>query len=238
MRAGATSNDLVKVRRKGSGRPRHEVVHPELADLLEKLVDPVTQGDPESPLRWTSKSTHTLSIEMFREYGIRVGDKTIARLLRGLGYSLQATHKTVEGAQHPDRNAQFEYINDRAKECLNRGVPFISVDTTKKELVGNFKNAVVRRDDVEGLRRGLRLDADLALNHWHRRRSPNILPVCRPDARSAAGSAAAAGCAALSHVATAQQSVAVSQGSAPTKHWNADVLALAIALFPMKTRGR
>ncbi len=141
VRAGAPASDLVKVRRKGGGHPLHEVVHPELVGLLETLVDPVTRGDPESPLRWTSKSTHTLSIEMFHEHGIRVGDKTIARLLRGLGYSLQATHKTVEGAQHPDRDAQFEYINEKAKDCLARGVPFVSVDTKKKELIGNFKNA-------------------------------------------------------------------------------------------------
>jgi len=101
VRAGATPDNLVKVRRKGGGRPRHEVAHPELAPLLETLVDPVTRGDPESPLRWTSKSTRTLSVEVFWKHGIRVGDKTVARLLRGLGYNLQATHKTAEGAQHP-----------------------------------------------------------------------------------------------------------------------------------------
>jgi transposase len=141
VRAGARADDLVKVRRKGGGRRRHEVAHPELKDALEKLVDPVTRGDPESPLRWTCKSTHVLSVEMFREYGIRVGDKTVARLLRELGYSLQATHKTMEGAQHPDRNAQFEHLNAKAKDFLDRGVPVVSVDTKKKELVGNFKNA-------------------------------------------------------------------------------------------------
>ena len=78
---------------------------------------------------------------MFTQYGIRVGDKTIARLLRELGYSLQAASKTVEGSQHPDRDAQFEHINAKATDCLARGIPFISVDTKKKELVGNFKNA-------------------------------------------------------------------------------------------------
>ena len=90
---------------------------------------PATRGDPESALRWTNKSTHALSAEMFSEYGIRVGDKTVARLLRESGYSLQAPRKTVEGKQHPDRNAQFEYINAQAMDCLKRGVPFISVDT-------------------------------------------------------------------------------------------------------------
>ncbi len=141
LRAGARTDDLVRVRRKGGGRRPHEVVHPGLLAALEALVAPATRGDPESPLRWTSKSTHTLSAEMFDTYKIRVGDKTVARLLRGLGYSLQATQKTVEGAQHPDRNAQFEHINAKAKECLERGIPFVSVDTKKKELVGNFKNA-------------------------------------------------------------------------------------------------
>ncbi len=143
LRAGARADGLVKVRRKGGGRRPHEVVHPKLLSSLEKLVDPVTRGDPESPLRWTCKSTHTLSDEMFDTFGIRVGDKTVARLLRRLGYSLQATHKTVEGAQHPDRNAQFEFIDRKAKSCIASGVPFISVDTKKKELVGNFKNAGV-----------------------------------------------------------------------------------------------
>jgi hypothetical protein len=140
-RAGARADDVVKVRRKGGGRRRHEVVHPDLVPALERLVDPVTRGDPESPLRWTSKSTHRLSAEMFSQHGLRVGDKTVARLLRENGYSLQAANKTVEGAQHPDRNAQFENINAKAQSCLDRGVPFISVDTKKKELVGNFKNA-------------------------------------------------------------------------------------------------
>ena len=141
VRAGARTKDLVKVRRKGGGRRRHEVAHPELVPALEKLVDPVTRGDPESPLRWTCKSTRALAAEMLSQFGLRVGDKTIARLLRERGYSLQGISKTVEGRQHPDRNAQFEYINAKAEECLARRVPFISVDTKKKELVGNFKNA-------------------------------------------------------------------------------------------------
>jgi hypothetical protein len=115
-------------------------VHPDLVPALEALVAPATRGDPESALRWTNKSTHALSAEMFSRFGIRVGDKTVARLLRKSGYSLQAPSKTVEGKQHPDRNAQFEHINSQAMDCLKRGIPFISVDTKKKELVGNFKN--------------------------------------------------------------------------------------------------
>jgi hypothetical protein len=141
VRAGARTKGLVKVRRQCGGRPRHEVAHPELVPALEKLVDPVTRGDPESPLRWTCKSTRALSAEMLSQFGLRVGDKTIARLLRERGYSLQGISKTVEGKQHPDRNAQFEYINAKAEDCIARRVPFISVDTKKKELVGNFKNA-------------------------------------------------------------------------------------------------
>ena len=141
VRAGSGREGLVNVRRAGGGRRLHEVAHPELIPALEKLVDPVTRGDPESPLRWTCKSTHALSAEMFSLHGLRVADKTVARVLRDRGYSLQAARKTVEGAQHPDRNAQFEYINAKAQDCMDRGVPFISVDTKKKELVGNFKNA-------------------------------------------------------------------------------------------------
>ncbi len=143
LRAGAKTDDLVKVRRKGGGGRRHEDVHPELLPTLKKLVDPATRGDPESPLRWTAKSAVVLSNELFHGYGIRVSDKTVGKLLRQLGYSLQAAKKTVEGAQHPDRNAQFEHINAQAKDARERNVPFISVDTKKKELVGNFKNAGV-----------------------------------------------------------------------------------------------
>jgi hypothetical protein len=141
VRTGARREDVVKVRRAGGGRRAHEVVFPELWPALETLVDPVTRGDPESPLRWTCKSTHMLSTEMFRQHGIRVSDKTVARLLREHGYSLQAPNKSVEGAQHPDRNAQFEHINAKAEACIERDIPVISVDTKKKELVGNFKNA-------------------------------------------------------------------------------------------------
>ena len=140
-RAGARPEDVVKVRRSGGGRRAHEVVHPELWPTLEAMVDPITRGDPESPLRWTCKSTHLLAAEMFSRHGIRVSNQTVARLLRDNGYSLQAPNKSVEGAQHPDRNAQFEHISAKAEACIERGIPVISVDTKKKELVGNFKNA-------------------------------------------------------------------------------------------------
>lgn len=108
---------------------------------LEKLVDPLTRGDPESPLCWTCKSTVALTGQLFVQHGIEISDKTVAKLLRKHGYSLQAPNKSVEGAQHPDRNAQFEHINSKAQRCVEQGIPVISVDTKKKELIGNFKNA-------------------------------------------------------------------------------------------------
>lgn len=138
-RAGATPADVVKVRRSGGTRS-YEAAHPEVWELLETLVDPITRGDPESPLRWTCKSTSTLSSELFSQHGIRISDRTVSKLLREHGYSLQAPNKSVEGAQHPDRNAQFERINGKSEDCIKRGIPVISVDTKKKELVGNFKN--------------------------------------------------------------------------------------------------
>lgn len=138
-RAGAQREDVVNVRRSAGKRP-YEEAHPEVWPALEKLVDPLTRGDPDSPLRWTCKSTHALAAELFEHHDIRVSDKTVAKLLREHGYSLQAPNKSVEGAQHPDRNAQFEYINAKAESSIQRGVPVISVDTKKKELVGNFKN--------------------------------------------------------------------------------------------------
>jgi hypothetical protein len=139
VRAGARPDDVINVRRSTGKRP-YEVAHPEVWPALEKLVDPLTRGDPESPLRWTCKSTHVLAAELFVQQGIRISDKTVAKLLREHGYSLQAPNKSVEGAQHPDRNAQFEHINGKAKDRIERGIPVISVDTKKKELVGNFKN--------------------------------------------------------------------------------------------------
>ena len=141
VRTGARVRDLVRVRRKGGGKRPIEEEHPEVWPTLEQLVDPVTRGDPESPLRWTCKSTRELSAELERRSGLYVSHVTVASLLRAHGYSLQSVRKSVEGEQHPDRNAQFEHINAKAKDCVDRCVPVISVDTKKKELVGNFKNA-------------------------------------------------------------------------------------------------
>lgn len=140
VRAGAKASDVVRVRRSSGKRP-FETAHPEVWPALEKLVNPATRGDPESPLRWTCKSTHALAAELFAKHGIRISDRTVAKLLRDHDYSLQAPNKAVEGKQHPDRDAQFEHINATAEACLERSIPVISVDTKKKELVGNFKNA-------------------------------------------------------------------------------------------------
>lgn len=128
-----------RVRRPGGGRPRAEQADPTLLPALEELVAPATRGDPESPLRWTSKGVRALATEL-RALGHDVGPTTVASLLHQQGYSLQAAKKTVEGKQHPDRDAQFLNIAAQTKECLARGVPVISVDTKKKELVGYFKN--------------------------------------------------------------------------------------------------
>ena len=129
-----------RVRRPGAGRPRLLVVDRELLAALEALIEPGTRGDPESPLRWTCKSTRRLADEL-TQHRHPVAARTVASLLREAGYSLQANRKTREGSQHPDRNAQFEYLNGQVKRFLNRGQPAISVDTKKKELVGDFRNA-------------------------------------------------------------------------------------------------
>ena len=137
-RAGARRADVVQVRRSTGKRPL-ETLRPDVWPAIERLIDPVTRGDPESPLRWTCKSTVVIADELARQ-GITVSDRTVAKLLREHGYSLQAPNKAVEGNQHPDRDAQFRHINATAETCLATGVPVISVDTKKKELVGNFKN--------------------------------------------------------------------------------------------------
>jgi hypothetical protein len=129
-----------RVRRPGAGRPALVKVDPTLLADLESLVDPVTRGDPESPLRWTCKSKDKLAAEL-REMGHKVSATKVGRLLHGLDYSLQVVRKTREGQQSPDRNEQFEHINRTAKAFMKRGQPVVSVDTKKKELVGDFKNA-------------------------------------------------------------------------------------------------
>ena len=129
-----------RVRRAGAGRKAAKTLDPGLVDALQALVEPVTRGDPESPLRWTRKSLRRLSEEL-RARGYQASHTLVGQLLHEAGYSLQANRKTREGANHPDRNAQFEHINRRVRRQLKRGGPAISVDSKKKELVGDFKNS-------------------------------------------------------------------------------------------------
>ena len=129
-----------RVRRRGGGRKPLAHHDPDLPDALNALIEPTTRGDPESPLRWTCKSTRKLAAELTRQ-GHSISREGVARTLKAQKYSLQANRKTLEGKQHPDRNAQFEYINERVMLAQRRKQPVISVDTKKKELVGRFKNA-------------------------------------------------------------------------------------------------
>ena len=127
------------VRRAGGGRKRASVLDPSFRTDLEKLLESTTRGDPEAPLRWTCKSVRNLTAELNRGHHA-VSHQVVADLLHEMGYSLQANRKTTEGASHPDRNAQFEHLNGKVKWSLSRKQPVISVDTKKKELVGDFKN--------------------------------------------------------------------------------------------------
>jgi hypothetical protein len=128
-----------RLRKKGGGRKRLTESYPELAAALERLVDPMSRGDPMSPLRWTCKSTYDLAEELTLQ-GHQVSPRTVGTLLKMAGYSLQSNRKTKEGSSHPDRNAQFEHIAKTVRNFQRRSQPVISVDTKKKELVGEFKN--------------------------------------------------------------------------------------------------
>ena len=128
-----------RIRRAGGGRKKAVDLDPSFKTDLEQLLESTTRGDPEAPLRWTCKSVRKLTAELKR-LGHRVSHQVVADLLHELGYSLQANRKTREGASHPDRNAQFEHLNAKVKWSLSRKEPVISVDTKKKELVGDFKN--------------------------------------------------------------------------------------------------
>ena len=128
-----------RIRRPGAGRPKLVTVDPELAGVLEGLVEPIARGDPESPLRWTNKSTRALSTEL-TGLGHPLSHEKVAQLLRSNGYSLQGNRKTEEGNDHPDRDLQFRHINEQVRQALKSGQPVISVDTKKKELVGNYEN--------------------------------------------------------------------------------------------------
>jgi transposase len=139
LRETARASVAGGIRQPGGGRKRTRDKDPTLLRDLEQLVEPTTRGDPESPLRWTCKSMRHLATELQRQ-GHRVSHQLVGELLQELGYSLQANRKTREGASHPDRNAQFEYINRQVRACVRSGDPVISIDTKKKELVGSFKN--------------------------------------------------------------------------------------------------
>ncbi|MCX6832080.1 MAG: ISAzo13 family transposase [candidate division Zixibacteria bacterium] len=128
-----------RIRRPGAGRKNTLEKDPQLLEALESLVDPVTRGDPESPLRWTCKSTRRLAEELCK-LSHPVCPRKVAHLLYEAGYSLQANRKTREGNSHPDRNAQFEYINAQVKKFQRSQQPVVSVDTKKKEIVGDFRN--------------------------------------------------------------------------------------------------
>ena len=128
-----------RIRKKGGGRKRALELDPQLLLDIEKLVEPVARGDPESPLRWTCKSTRTIAKEL-EQFGHYISHSRVADILKFLNYSLQANKKTFEGSGHEDRNAQFEFINAKAEEFLSKGQPVISVDAKKKENVGNYKN--------------------------------------------------------------------------------------------------
>src|SRR5229473_823085 len=137
---GGSQAEEGRVRRKGGGRKSNVSKDPKLSEDLERLVEPVTRGDPESPLRWTSKSVRKLAKEL-QGMGHQVSHELVSELLHGLGYSLQALRKTREGGEHPDRDGQFEHLNAQAAAFLAAGEPAVSVDAKKKELVGDFKNA-------------------------------------------------------------------------------------------------
>lgn len=134
-----TVPSLGRIRRPGGGRKKILDHDPRLLGALDRLIDPETRGDPESPLRWICKSTRTLAAQLTRRKH-PVSHMKVAQLLREQGYSLQGNRKTEEGGDHPDRDAQFRHINTQVKRALAKGVPVISVDTKKKELVGNYEN--------------------------------------------------------------------------------------------------
>lgn len=136
----STADSGKKLRLTGGGRKKLTDLEPGVLSALKSLVEPTTRGDPESPLRWTCKSTRQLAAALEAQ-GYQIGRQTVATLLDGLGYSLQGNQKTKEGSSHPDRDAQFRYIYDRVQNFQQRGQPVVSVDAKKKELVGDFKNS-------------------------------------------------------------------------------------------------
>ena len=143
LEAAETGEDVLaaqRIRNTGGGRKRAHDSQPGLIEALELLVEPTARGDPESALRWTCKSTYNLAAELKRQ-GFSVGPRTVARELKEQEFTLQGNRKTREGGSHPDRDAQFHYINEQVLRFQRRSQPVVSVDTKKKELVGQYKNA-------------------------------------------------------------------------------------------------
>ena len=139
IKSGRINDEDGRIRCKGAGRKKLESLDDELLKALEALVSPETRGDPESPLRWTTKSTRKLSA-VLKEKSFSVSHEKVSQLLKGLGYSLQAPRKTNEGKSHPDRNSQFKYINNQTEIFQSQELPVISIDAKKKELIGEFAN--------------------------------------------------------------------------------------------------
>lgn len=137
--SGINSSTSARIRKVGGGRKASVKKDKKLRVALEHLLEPTTMGDPESPLRWTCKSLRQLESELCSQ-GFTVSHTSVGNLLKEMGYSLQGNQKTLEGSKHPDRNAQFEFINSRTENAMFAGQPVISVDTKKKELVGSYKN--------------------------------------------------------------------------------------------------
>ena len=150
----ASHEKETRIRRSGAGRRRAEASQPGLLEAIETLVDDAIRGDPEATLLWVSRSQRHI-VRALKEQGYKVSQKLVGRLLRQLGYSCQANRKTLEGASHPDRDAQFQYINKTTKASIANAEPVLSVDTKKKELVGDFKNPgkeLRRKGDPEPVR--------------------------------------------------------------------------------------
>ncbi len=136
---GSGDEDVSRIRSKGSGRKKLTIKYPEIEECIEDIIEPDTRGDPESPLRWTCKSVRNIS-DFLGGKGYSVSRQSVARILRAMEYSLQGNRKTKEGTDHPDRDKQFRFISRTCKRFLSKGNPVISVDTKKKELVGEYKN--------------------------------------------------------------------------------------------------
>jgi len=130
-----------RIRKTGGGRKKLDKIYSQLPEWIEEIVSPETYGNPENPLKWTTKSLRNIQEAILSRHHIYVGHSSIATILRQLEYSLQSNRKMLQiGESHPDRNAQFEFINDKTKEFLSQGQPVISVDTKKKEIIGNYAN--------------------------------------------------------------------------------------------------